>query len=192
MNRKFKWHDDHGRSLTAGGLLPFDDKGVWLIGETKKGEDKLEWTDIGGKYAYEDCDIYKTIARELGEELYHSSELLRRDVFDFSKRYEPVYINGHRGLPVYVCYPIPLFELVAKGCIFNIKLFHENRLQAMRSNPQVPDYCYPVVEFRYFTFDNLPKKLSFRLRRILKNFSFGKMKLIYAKSEELPGDQKKC
>ena len=176
--KKFRWHDGKGRQLTAGGLLPYDGLGVWLVGEQDRGG-PVEWTDMGGRYEYEDGDIFKTIAREVGEELYHSAELLRRDIVYFSGRYPPVYVNGHQKLPVYICYPVPIAELLKKGFVLDPELFEENRRTVLSSNPMVPKNYYPTVVLRFFPYNILNRALEgkeecpvlkFRLRRILKQF----------------------
>ena len=196
--KKFRWHDGHGRKLTAGGLMPYDDKGVWLVAERGK-SDQIVWTDLGGRYMFEDCDIYKTIAREVGEELYHSAELLRRDVFSLAQKYTAVYVNGHRGLPVYVCYPVPLFELEKVGFSLNPEQFDKNRSEALQSNPSVPEDYYVTVGLGYFTYEQINSllkgkswpKLSYRIRRILKEFLLSeKTKNQPLVPQEKPGDPK--
>ena len=178
-SRKFRWHDGQGRQLTAGGMLPYDANGVWLIGERDRESNDIKWTDMGGKYEFEDGDIFKTIAREVGEELYHSSELLRSDILYFSKKYPPIYVKGHQKIPVYVCYPIPTSELMRRGFFLDPILFLENRQNVLLSNPTVPIYYYPSVKLDYFSFHTLRKALhnepgttilKFRLRSILKHF----------------------
>jgi len=177
-SRKFRWYDGKGRHLTAGGLLPYDGGGVWLIGEMGRSED-VEWTDLGGKYEYGDGDIYKTIAREVGEELYHSSELLRRDVFHFSMTYSPVYVNGHKKTPVYICYPVPIYELSKKGFVLDPDMFEICRQEVIKSNPMVPPNFYPAVRLKYFLYQDLrdaltgkenAPNLKFRLKNILQQF----------------------
>lgn len=177
-SRKFRWHDGKGRQLTAGGLLPYDGEGIWLVGEMDR-NGSIAWTDLGGRYEFEDGDIFKTIAREVGEELYHSSELLRRDILYFSKRYSPIYVNGHRKIPVYVCYPVPISELSKRGFILDPELFEERRQEVLKSNPMVPPSYYPSVELKYFSYAEIRRSLrgdpkcltlKFRLRSILRQF----------------------
>jgi len=177
-NRKFRWHDGQGRQLTAGGLLPYDGNGVWLVGEQDR-ENSIEWTDLGGRYEFEDGDIFKTIAREVGEELYHSSELLHRDIVFFSQRYAPVYVNGHQKVPVYICYPVPIIELMRRGFVLDPELFLRNRSMVLKSNPMVPENYYPAVQLKYFPYSILRQVLNgerktptlkFRLRSVLKKF----------------------
>ena len=55
--KKYRWFDGKGRQLTAGGILPYDDTGIWVIGEEDKSG--ITYTDAGGKYQFEDGDIYK-------------------------------------------------------------------------------------------------------------------------------------
>lgn len=193
-NKRFHWYDGKGRFLTAGGLLPYDKRGVWLIGERNRlGE--IEWTDLGGKYEYEDGDIYKTIAREVGEELYHSSELLRRDVFHFSLKYYPIYVNGHKKTPVYVCYPVNISDLSKKGFFLDPELFEVCRQEVIKSNPTVPANFYPVVKLRYFSYKELHDavngekesiNLKFRIRKILLQF----LPTMIKRTDDVPGEGK--
>nr|QBK86520.1 MAG: hypothetical protein LCMAC102_03150 [Marseillevirus LCMAC102] len=179
--KKFKWDDSNGRHLTAGGLLPYDENGIWVIGEHQK-NGTLEWTDPGGKYKFEDCDIYTTISREFCEELYHSAELTRSQVIKFASHNSPIYVNGSCNRPVYICYVIPLTELQEEGIHMNPVLFAQYRCNALRSNPDVPRDFYSSIELRHINFTELAQELydnhksktssfilSYRLKRILRH-----------------------
>ena len=174
-NSKFMWEDGDGRKLTAGGLVPYNDKGIWLVAERGKKMEHVVWTDVGGRYMFEDCDIYKTIAREAGEELYHSSELLRQHVIQISKNNKPIYVNGHRGLPVYIAYPVTTEELEKYGFVLDPRQFHKNRIQALKSNPYVPREYYVTIQLKFFTWNDIfgefskKPRLSYRIKRILKD-----------------------
>ncbi len=182
--KKFRWHDGNGRQLTAGGLLPYDENGIWVIGEQKK-NGSLEWTDPGGKYKFEDCDIYTTISREFCEELYHSTELTRSQVIKFASHNSPIYVNGYCSRPVYVCYTVPLNELQEEGINMNPALFAQYRCNTLNSNPDVPRDFYSSIELRHINFTELARELyknyqsktssftlSYRLKRILRYGSF--------------------
>jgi hypothetical protein len=171
--RKFKWHDpDTGYTLTAGGILFYDDQGMWLIGE--KDKSGVVYTDIGGRYAYEDGNIWAAIARELREETYGLCEMFVSDVISLAKKYPPVYVNGHGNQPVYVCLTVPLTAvegLPKEHFLLDPQLFDTQRRKTLSENPDVPvDYYSPCVLTK-LTYDELKDKsyrLSYRLKRILR------------------------
>lgn len=174
--KKYRYHDDNGKQLTAGGILPYDDNGIWVIAEKKK-NGEIEWTDPGGKYKVEDCDIYTTIAREFCEEVYHSDSLSRKDILSLSEKNTPTYVNGHMNLPVYVCYIVHTDELKKYGVNLDPVKFLQCRNEALKHNPGVPDECFSSIELRYISFRDVeksmhsvngPYNLSYRLRRILR------------------------
>nr|QBK86176.1 MAG: hypothetical protein LCMAC101_07710 [Marseillevirus LCMAC101] len=172
-NEKYRWDDGQGRQLTAGGILPYDDHGIWVIGEKVK--DEIIYTDMGGKYQYQDGDIYKTVAREFGEELYHSSNITREQIIEISKTFAPMYVNGHRNKPVYICYIVPYIVLRTMGITLNPVLFLKNRLEVLRGNPHVPPDKYDSVVLQHISFDRIITMLekdkaaiSYRLRGVLK------------------------
>jgi hypothetical protein len=169
MQKKFRWHDEQGRQLTAGGLLPYDDKGIWVIGEKKTKDSELEWTDTGGKYKFEDCDIYTTISREVSEELYYSSILSREAILKIKETHTPVYVNGHQSKPVYICYIVHIDILQKYGLYLDRDLFINYRNKAINSNPDVPPEYYSSIDLKHLTFESLNfSPLSYRLKRILK------------------------
>lgn len=181
--KRFRWHDGNGRQLTAGGILPYDDSGIWVVGEMKKNGD-IEYTDPGGKYKFEDCDIYTTCSREFGEELYQSSTISREAVINIASTHQPVYVNGHRNCPVYICYVVHVDTLKNYGVDLSCSLFDAARQQTIISNPDVPKEYYNSVVLKHIIFSDLvsPMKLSdsrgepqfedvrlsYRLKRILK------------------------
>ncbi len=165
--KKFRWYDGK-RNLTAGGLLPYDSDGVWVIREIS-GE-KSEYTDIGGKYRFEDGNIYNTIAREFGEELYYSSEILGRDVKEIEKTIKFTYINGYHKRPVYACLIVPVDVLKKYGVKLDPKLFEKNRLEILKQNKFVPVEYYKSVELCHVTFKEIGSIcIHRRLNQILKN-----------------------
>ena len=169
VTKKFRWYDGNGRQLTAGGLLPYDDEGIWVIGEKKTKDGDIEWTDPGGKYKFEDCDIYTTITREFSEELYHSSTISRDCIMNIKENNTPTYVNGHQNKPVYVCYIVHTSELKQHGVKLDKDLFLKNRYQTLIGNPDVPPEYYSSVELKHISFSDIKNEnLSYRLRRILK------------------------
>lgn len=170
---KFRWKDSKGRELTAGGILPYDDTGIWVIGEINR--NSIIFTDIGGKYQYQDCDIYKTIAREFGEELYHSSDMTREQMIELSSICQPVYINGHKNKPVYICYIVHIDIMNGMGIYLNSELFLKNREFVLKENPDVPSEYYSSVVLTHLSFEDINNilstdklQLSYRLKGILK------------------------
>lgn len=172
-HEKYRWHDPvNNVQLTAAGLLLYDDVGVWVIGEMEKG--RVVYTDPGGKYNFEDGDIYATIAREFCEETYHSSEITRSKIIELSCHHPPVYVRGHHNFPVYVCYVVPLTET---GVTIDPDLFQRQRSQVLANNPRVPQGCYKAVELKRIPYAELKTApLSYRLNRILSSFTFPSIK----------------
>jgi hypothetical protein len=166
--KKFRWHDGFDRQLTAGGILVYDDKGFWAVGETDKSGNV--YTDFGGKYNYEDCDIYATIIREAREETYNVVDMTYKMMMNIKNKYEPVYVNGYQRKPVYVCYVVPISEISMD--VIDKREFHARRNAALLANPQVPAEYYGSVDLAYITFDDLNRglyRLSYRLKRILNH-----------------------
>ncbi len=172
MHKKFKYVSD-GMNMTAGGILPYDDTGVWLLEEkTRSG---TEWSDPGGKYRYEDCDIYVTISREFMEELFYSVSLSRENVITIDKTHNPIYVSGHDRKPVYQCYVVHTDELKKYGVDINIDAFMAYKKRAIRKNPYVRVDYYPL-DLRKISYEELydalkNKKdsinLSFRVKKII-------------------------
>lgn len=171
--KKFKWRDPiSGHALTAGGILFYDDQGVWVIGERDK--NGIVYTDIGGRYAYEDGNIWAAIARELREETYGTCELFARDIINLSRLHSPVYVNGHDNRPVYVCLVVPLnSRILAEQPYFALDPanFSTCRQRTLMENPDVPeDYYCPCVltKLSYEELKTPEVRLSYRLKRVLK------------------------
>lgn len=173
--KKWRWHDGEGKQLTAGGILPYDKDGFWVIGEIDK--NKVVYTDIGGRYEIEDGDIYATISREIQEELYYTCEITRSQVIDLTKKNTPVYVNGHQSRPVYICYPIHVQEIynVTKmnkfPFLLNPDTFMKGRKRYIDGNPYTPKSVFKQVELKYIKFEDVQtfhKHFSYRLKRILK------------------------
>jgi len=181
-NTKFKWKPskDKEMTLTAGGLLPFDDRGIWVIGEYNKTNPKiLEYTDFGGRYNFEDGDIFATIAREFNEETYHSSEITRKQVLKLSKLFENVYIDGYHHKPVYICMIVPTTALRLLDISLDKDKFAERRAIVLNQNPDVPRKYYRPQELLYITYKDIQDdkyRLSNRLKCILeKSCVLGKL-----------------
>ena len=188
--KKFTWRDPKtGHSFAAGGILFYDDEGVWTVGEMEKGE--VVYTDIGGKYTFEDGNIYATISRELREETYGVCEIFAKDIEELCQTYPPVYINGNHAVPVYLCLVLPIPEQTQKLTLLHAPkrpvpvqapepklervdldplLFEQERQKTLRDNPFVPEDFYRTMSLTKIPFDKLASsRLSYRLRRIITN-----------------------
>lgn len=171
---KYKWSDGDGRMLSAGGILPYDEHGIWVIEESRN-EGPLEWNDIGGKYEPEDGDIFTTIAREFCEELYNSTDgCLTRNILKRlvkSGVCKTSYVNGYRKQPVYVAYCIHVSILRALNIKLNPTKFQKRRNKILKQNPHVPEVYYGAITLRYIPFDDLPSEsnhMSYRLRKVME------------------------
>lgn len=175
----YRWKDSHGNNLTAGGILPFDNNGVWVIREKRCKEIVL--SDIGGRYRAEDGDIYVTIAREFGEETYYSSFLTRDNIISIAQMYKPRYVTGYRKKPVYICYPVNVEVLSEMNIELSSKKFDEMRCKVISQNPDVPKDIYSSLKLEYIPHSIMKKcmnksetseypPLSFRLSKVLTDF----------------------
>jgi|694.fasta_scaffold30908_2 hypothetical protein len=193
--KKFRWHDTQGRQLTAGGVLPYDDNGIWVICEKKKSA--YEYSDMGGKYHFEDGDIYCTMAREFCEELYHSVSLSRKDIIELSKTNEINYVHGYNSVPVYASLIVHTNDLEKIGVKMSPELFLTRRKQVLAQNPHVPEEYYSSVELLYIEFKDIQKHLNHsedgdniipignRLKRMLRySFLYDKIKKLNTEEDE--------
>lgn len=167
----FRWKPNKTIAITAGGMLPYDHKGIWVVQERNKNNPELlEYTDLGGRYNFDDGDIFATIAREFNEELYYSTEISRRNVCHIAHMTENVYINGHRGKPVYLCVLAPVEVLEVAGVHLNPEFFNRRREMVLQQNPDVPKSFYRPLLLKYITFQTLSTSdvpLSNRLKSVI-------------------------
>lgn len=176
---KKKWTcvDDNGYNLTAGGILPYDDNGIWVISEKQSSGSRELWNDVGGKWRFEDIDIFGCITREWNEELYFTAELRRSDLLKdliHRPRTSRVYVNDHERNPTYLAYIIHVDDLESiDGVKMNKTEFDMARKHAISSNPSVPSDYYSSISLQYITYEQLRDELfsttsiSYRLRKIL-------------------------
>lgn len=115
--------------FSAGGIIPYDSDGLYVISE------KGEYNDIGGRFRYEDINIYATIAREFREETYHSCDLRVKDISLIEKK--EVELIGFRGVPVYLCIFVHLDELKKYDCELSSEDFSSRRSIALKENPSI-------------------------------------------------------
>jgi hypothetical protein len=156
--------------LSAAGILPYDENGYWTIVEYLRG--KHVFTDFGGRYQYEDGDIYATIAREFTEEIYGSAELTRRQVKSLLKKPStcPVLINGYHGKPVYLCLAVHISDLEELGVIFDPLKFAKRRDKILKQNQCNHNKYYPSLSLCYILKDCRREYCSGRLDQIIKEF----------------------
>jgi hypothetical protein len=180
--KKPSWDDGYGRNLSAGGILFYDETGIWVIGEkTKSG---IEYSDFGGSYNRDDGDIYQTISRELTEESYLSIDITRRQLMDMvlSKLGQPrisrgvykTYVNNHANEPTYICFIVPVWHAEQYGIQISQTKFIEGYNYIINHNADNSDY-YRIAELRHLPYHDLIDNftsLSFRLRKILKHTSY--------------------
>lgn len=177
---RFRWHDGEGRYLSAGGILPYNEEGFWVILE-RRGIGKIEWSDIGGKYEFEDCDIWTTIAREFGEELYQSCVLSRKDVKAFSKHSKIVYINGFKKAPVYLGLCVHTTHM---NVAFSPEKFLKKRQKSISANGNLPEMFYASLELRFMKYTEVEKEweiMSYRLKKVLEAIIPQDLKEMYSK-----------
>ena len=166
--RKYRWQDPSGKKFTAAGILFYDDEGIWVIGETEK--NGIVYNDIGGKYMFEDGNIWTTIRRELTEETYGLCDMLVREIEELAKKYPPVAINGHDSIPTYMCLVVPLSDIPKDRLNLDPAAFTRRRDITLQENPDIPSHYYsPVLltKLRYDDIRNKIKDVGFRLKRVL-------------------------
>jgi len=160
--------DENKEQITAGGVLFYNSEGIWVISEKcrKKGEDTIEYTDIGGRYHYDDIDIYQTISRELNEETYFSIEYKRSELIEIIQKNKNafIYVNGGKfNKPTYKCYLIHTSTINKDISIenFNIGKEYANKIN---------NKYYKIDGLHFILWDRINEKyLSHRLKWILRN-----------------------
>lgn len=194
--RTYKWCDSNsGTTLTAGGILFYDGEGIWVIGE--KDKNGVVFSDIGGRYNYEDGNIWVTIARELREETYGLCEMFSSEIIELSKNYPPVYVNGHENTPTYICLVVPISALgidQRKHFTLDPLVYAEKRQKTLEENPDVPPDYYPLMltKLKYTELqEESYARLRYRLKRVLRFspvFSFLSIPLTSKSAPSSPRD----
>ena len=175
--KKYEWKDDKGHIFSSGGILFYDDNGIWVIEELL--QNKIKYNDIGGKYNYEDCNIFATICRELREETYNVCDLPYDKMISLSKIYRPSYVYNHLGIPSHVCYIVHTKDVPFLN--FDMSKFKNNRNEALKENPEVPSKYYSSLKLVYISFSDIRRNqylLSYRLIKILKYGTLSYLNLI--------------
>lgn len=176
MASRYRYQDPKtGHRFASGGILFYDSEGVWVIAE-KDGSSRsagIVYNDMGGRYTYEDGNIYASIARELREETYGLCELLVTEVRHLTENFRPVYVNGHDGKPAYFSLPVDLNRLsleVRRRLVLDPVRYEIERKVVIEANSDVPVEYYPM-SLKKLSMEEIrdPKtRLSFRLKKILR------------------------
>lgn len=176
MNRcnKVTFRDENGHYICGGGLLFYDDYGIWVIKEARLKEG-LCFIEPGGTFEVADSHIKNTIVREFLEETYYAfkfsiSDL--KDLFDKNKVHAEYSIYDNRGHPNWIVYMIhtddcPTIEL-------NSDKFDKYRKYAIETTKHNDHerYYYNSISLVYLTFKDIDTKkdiyYNYRLEQILK------------------------
>lgn len=182
---KYWWKDPLGRDVAAGGILILDEyvidnkstEGIWVVVEKSRRGIGIEYSDFGGRYHYDDGDIYATISREFREETYNTDEIpystVKKLVTSPSDNNKFVY-RMNKGK--YVCL------VVDRKYLPSLYLNNENvekaRIKVLRENPYISRGAYRSEGVAFLPFSDIctlyRNKLSYRLSEILK-----KSRLVY-------------
>lgn len=170
---KFIFRDNQGRFLHAGGLLLYDDSGIWVIKEYYRNGYKL--IDPGGKYCFQDCDIINTIWREFCEETYFILDnvpLSKLKDLITDKKAKMIYVcPDNTDNPTYACLLVNTKDLNLTLDGLSEK-FIEKRNRALINNPLVPQNYFTSFELCYIPYADLRKYTSqfhYRLKQIFIN-----------------------
>lgn len=92
-NNKVYWTDPlTKKSYHAGGILFYNQDGFYAVKDVNR-QMCIEYNDFGGKFVYEDMNIYGTIARELCEKSYQLCQLVPEFVRRLSLIFPPFDLN---------------------------------------------------------------------------------------------------
>ena len=153
--------------IHAGGILFYDDKGIWVIKEYHK--DIYKISDPGGKYTFEDCNIYATIVREFNEETYYSFPFSYFDLINLieKKKCKFIYVClDNEKNPTYLCI---LVNIKDTNIIFD-ETFKTNRQKALENNPHIPNRYYSSFEFLRINFKDINlfwSYFNYRLKQVV-------------------------
>ncbi len=173
----YRGTDDSGYRLYAGGLIPYDDSGIWVITENVK--NKSVYSDAGGKYTPEDIDIFGCIAREWNEELYYTYEITRSmllELLTFPRTIKKYLCDSNRSIQKrYLCMFVHTEDLERlTGKMLSDVDIYANRKHAITSNVIAHKKGYYTTnEFLYIELPKNSEKIQResrnRLRVIMKD-----------------------
>ncbi len=174
MARRFAWYDALAKNkYTAGGILFYDDHGVYLISErNSKNYNVLEYTDVGGRYEPQDGCIWATIRRELYEETYGTIDCTVAYIKNLASdtRVKRAYVTNHDGIVCYVCLCVPLYlapEIMRTENL--METFKNNKATFHAENPTVTGKFYETVTFEKIAHNKITMfNISYRMTSILK------------------------
>lgn len=165
------WWNDNNTAVAAGGILIVNgDEGFWALEEMCKKNSNTEYSDFGGKYHYDDCDIYATISREFREETYNTDEIPYSKVKELAMKGFVVKVIDDK----YYCLVVDRKELDVKLSSDELKNAKNKTIASNNFNK----FFYRSVGIEYILYSDLPKvqhKLAFRLVEVLK--AIGKIKI---------------
>lgn len=171
--KKKNYFTENNICICAGGLLFYDDQGIWIIKEqTPFG---IFLNDPGGKYQFEDTNINICIIREFHEETYFSYiDLIHNYLLEelISKKLVDEILISTKTDWWYKCILIHTKHIFPdiKNYSFDNKKFFINRLNAINHNKLYN--FYNSIEFVYLKNSEIKLKwdiLSERLKSIILN-----------------------
>jgi len=175
--QKFKCMMNNNK-LGGGGIFFYgiqdNEKGIWVAEETTQ-SGNIKYNDFGGKYDYNDGDIFATIVREFREETYNTCEISYKDIKTLSSD-SYIFLNGFTNEPSYLCV---LCHIDTFGIKFNNELLCSSRDEILKNNPIVPKSWYNVTGVRFVPLKDLNNQNTFsfgdRLGAILKRIYVDKL-----------------
>lgn len=183
---KFFWQDCEKKfgcrgEFLAGGILFYDDNGIWAIVEGKQkgiGNKIEEHTDFGGKYSFEDGHIMRCISRELEEESFGMLEIKTSELIKLSKNIVKGFVTDCfiSGFHQYYCLVVHTDRF--PHLKFDANKFLKLRKKVVQEN-SVDSVHYTSLRIEYIKFVDMPSYYkigrstifnpSFRLKMILEN-----------------------
>lgn len=160
--KKYFWCNGDKR-IYAGGIIFFDNHGIWVLKEMIRNSEL--YIDPGGKYHYEDCDIFGTIVREFCEETYYSYPLSKQDLEATVLNENIIETKCNTSGSYYLC------VLVFREDQFDTEIFHYNRNRALTENPFVPKSFYSSLDFVKIKFEDIKSSFS-KFHNRLKSICF--------------------
>jgi len=170
--KKKNYYTDNNICICAGGLLFYDDQGIWVIKEqTPFG---VVFNDPGGKYQFEDTNINICIVREFHEETYFSyTNLIHNNLLEdliLKKLVDEINISTKNEW-WYKCILIHTKHIFPDSkYLFDNKKFFINRLNTIEHNKLYN--FYNSIEFVYLKNNEIKLKwniISERLKSIILN-----------------------
>lgn len=181
-NKNKHWWGRGENTIAAAGILVCDkqdnEKGIWVLIEKSRRGSGIEYTDMGGKYDYNDCHPSVTIHREFGEEVFHTAEISVSEVRKLMSNETSIYL-WPRGK--YMCLIVNRKDLPCP-IELNDANVREARKSALNNNPMTDSNMYRTEGIKFIPFSKLKEpeilnNISYRLMNILR-FSFLRRKII--------------